>query len=61
MLNNSEIKPGFKIKVEKGNFEQKGEYKKREIYIIDDLQRFKNKTNIDRKLDWEDEDQQKKD
>ena len=59
MLNISEKRPGFEIKFE--NFEQKGEYKKREIYIIDDLQRFKNKTNIDRKLDWEDEDQQKKD
>ena len=59
MLNNSEIRPGFKIKVEKGKFEQKGEYKKRETYIIDDLQRFKNKTDIDRKLGWEDEDQQK--
>ena len=59
MLNNSEIRPGFKIKIEKGKFEQKGEYKKRESYIIDDLQRFKNKTDIDRKLGWEDEDQQK--
>ena len=59
MLNNSEIRPGFKIKIEKGKFEQKGEYKKRETYIIDDLQRFKNKTDIDRKLGWEDEDQQK--
>ena len=59
MLNNSEIRPGFKIKVEKGQFEQKGEYKKRESYLIDDLQKFKNKTDINRKLGWEEEDQEK--
>jgi len=59
LLNDSEIRPGCKIKVEKANFEQKGEYQPRESYKIDDLQRFKFKTDLERMLGWNEEDEEK--
>lgn len=59
LLNDSEIRPGHKIKVEKAKFEQKGDYQPREGYKMDDLQRFKFKTEIDRKLGWNEEDDEK--
>jgi HIV Tat-specific factor 1 len=59
LLNESEIRPGYKIKVEKANFEQKGEYQRRESYKIDELKRFKLKTDIERMLGWNEEDEEK--
>jgi HIV Tat-specific factor 1 len=59
LLNESEIRPGYKIKVEKANFQQKGEYQARESYKIDELQRYKLKTDIERMLGWNEEDDEK--
>lgn len=60
LMNEYEIRPGIKIKVEKAVFEQKGEeYKPRKSVIIDNLQRYKNKTDIDRMLGWSEEDLEK--
>lgn len=60
LLNETEIKPGYIIKVERAFFEQKGDkYIKRESYKLDNLSKFKNKTDIDRKLGWAEEDQEK--
>ena len=59
LLNESEIRPGHRIKVEKAKFEQKGNYQAREGYKLDDLQRFKIKTDIDRMLGWNEEDEEK--
>jgi HIV Tat-specific factor 1 len=56
LFNNYEIKPGCKIVVEKAKFEQKGDYKAREMTKIDDIQRYKHKTDIDRMLGWDDDD-----
>ena len=60
LLNETEIKPGYIIKVERAFFKQKGEkYIKRESYKLDNLSKFKNKTEINRKLGWAEEDQEK--
>lgn len=61
LFNDAEIRPGYRISVEPAKFEQKGdEYKKREAYKIDELQRFKMKTDVERMLGWnEDEDNEK--
>lgn len=60
LMNEYEIRPGHKIKVEKAIFEQKGdEYIPRKTIIIDNLQRYKNKTDIDRMLGWNEEDLEK--
>ncbi len=61
LFNETEIRPGYRITVDKANFEQKGDaYKKREAYKIDELQRYKMKTDVDRMLGWnEDQDNEK--
>ena len=59
LLNETEIRPGFKIKVEKANFEQRGDYKPRETYKLDNIHRFKNKTDMNRMLGWNEEDNEK--
>ena len=61
LFNDAEIRPGYRISVEKAKFEQKGdEYKRREAYKIDELQRYKMKTDVERMLGWnEDEDNEK--
>lgn len=59
ILNDTEIRPGYPIKVEQAQFEQKGDYKPRERYKIDNLQRYKIKTDVNRMLGWnEAEDEQ---
>ena len=40
-------------------FEQKGDYHTREAYKIDDLERFKRKTEKQRALGWAEEDEEK--
>jgi RNA recognition motif-containing protein len=58
-FNDYELK-GNKIKVEKAKFEQKGDfYQKREQKKIDDLQKFKYKTDVNRLLGWEEEENEK--
>lgn len=61
LFNETEIRPGYRITVDKAKFEQKGDqYQKREAYKIDELQRYKMKTDVDRMLGWnEDEDNEK--
>jgi HIV Tat-specific factor 1 len=59
LLNETEIRPGHKISVEKAQFEQKGNYKPRISYTLDDIQRYKIKTDVDRLLGWNDEDNEK--
>jgi HIV Tat-specific factor 1 len=56
LFNDTEIRPGYKIKVEKAKFEQKGNYKTRESYKIDELQRYKHKTDVNRLLGWDEDD-----
>jgi len=60
LLNETEIRPGYRIYIEKANFEQKGDYKKREAYRIDELQRFKFKTDVERLLGWNDDEDNEK-
>ena len=57
LFHETEIKPGFKISIVKARFEQKGDYKKREAYKVDDLQRYKMKSDIDKLLGWNDDDE----
>lgn len=60
ILNGTEIRPGYKIEVEEAVFEQKSEkYIPRENTSINDLQKFKNKTEIERTLGWAEEDQER--
>jgi len=61
LFNQTEIRLGYRIGIEMAKFEQKGEsYKKREAYKIDELQRYKMKTDVERMLGWnEDEDNEK--
>jgi hypothetical protein len=53
--NDTEMRPGYKITVEKAKFEQKGDYKAREVTKIDEMQRYKRKTDIERLLGWDDD------
>jgi HIV Tat-specific factor 1 len=59
LLNQSEIRPGHKIIVERAKFEQKGDYKTRESYRLDEIQRYKLRTEVGRKLGWNEEDDEK--
>lgn len=59
MLNETEIKPGYKIKIDMAKFEQKGDYHTRETYKIDDLERFRRKTEKQRALGWAEADEEK--
>lgn len=59
ILNGSQIR-NKEIHVSKAIFKQKGsEYIPRKTVIMDSLKRFKNKTEIERKLGWAEEDQEK--
>lgn len=60
LFNEGEIRPGYKIFVEKAKFEQKGDYKKRETYKVDEIQRYKLKTDVDRLLGWNDDEDTEK-
>lgn len=57
LFNESEIKPGYKISIERAKFEQKGDYKRREDYKLDEIQRYKLKTDVDRLLGWNDDEE----
>jgi HIV Tat-specific factor 1 len=59
MLNDTEIRPGNTILVERAQFEQKGSYKPRDIHKTDNIQRYKMKTDVDRMLGWNEEDDEK--
>ncbi len=59
VLNESEIKPGFKIKIDMAKFEQKGEYHPRQSYKIDHLEKYHRKTKEQRELGWNEEEDEK--
>jgi HIV Tat-specific factor 1 len=59
MLNDTEIRPGNLIIVERAQFEQKGSYKPRDIRKTDNIHRYKMKTDVDRMLGWNEEDDEK--
>ena len=60
ILNDTEIRPNHVVKVERATFVQKGaEYIPRQSNEVDKLLRFKNKTEIDRMLGWNEEEDEK--
>jgi hypothetical protein len=59
MINGTEIRPGYKITVEPAVFQQKGDYQQRKAQKIDDLQKFKNKAELNRMLGWNEEEDEK--
>ena len=60
ILNETEIRPGHVVKVERATFVQKGEeYIPRQSSEVDRLLRFKNKSEIDRMLGWNEEEFEK--
>ena len=57
LFHETDIRPGFRITIEQAKFEQKGDYKKREAYKIDELQRLKMKSDIDKLLGWNEDEE----
>lgn len=55
-LDGREITPGFKVKVQRAEFQQKGNYIPREQKEIDPLAKIKYKTHQDKLLGWHDDD-----
>eukprot|EP00826_Nyctotherus_ovalis_P018043 TRINITY_DN15367_c0_g1_i13.p3 TRINITY_DN15367_c0_g1~~TRINITY_DN15367_c0_g1_i13.p3 ORF type:complete len:133 (+),score=61.78 TRINITY_DN15367_c0_g1_i13:436-834(+) len=52
-LNDSDIRPDFKIRVEKATFQQKGsEYQARKKKKTDTLEIYRIKTEMERKFNW---------
>lgn len=52
-LNDSDIRPDFKIRVEKATFQQKGsEYQARKKKKTDSLEIYRIKTEMERKFNW---------
>ena len=54
-LNNQEIEPGAVVAVQPAEFEQKGNYRPREIVKIDKVQLLKTKQKQSLQLDWDEE------
>lgn len=52
MLDQREIKPGFKISIEKARFEQKGDYVPRKKIEIDKINLIKQKADQEKMLSW---------
>lgn len=60
-LNDSEIKPGFKIHVEKAMFQQKGEdYQPRKKKKTDKLEMLKIRSEVERLFTWNEDDENQK-
>lgn len=59
LLNETEIRPGYKINVQRASFNQKGDYQSREQYKLDELQKIKFKSEINRMLGWNEEDDER--
>lgn len=59
LLNKTEIRPGFKIRIEPAKFEQKGNYKERSAIKIDDIARKKLEADKERLLGWNEDDEEK--
>ena len=53
-LNETEIRPGFKVTIENAKFEQKGDYKLREKREIDEIAKIKFKVNQEKMFSWND-------
>ncbi len=56
MLSGKDIRTGCPITLERAQFEQKGEYKKREKKAIDELAKIKFKASMEKMLGWGDDD-----
>lgn len=52
MLDQREIKPGFKISIDRAKFEQKGDYIPRKKVEIDKINLIKQKTDQEKLLSW---------
>ena len=57
-LNESQIRQGFPIHVEKANFEQKGEeYKPRDTAKVDKIEKMRIKAQQERQNAWDEDDE----
>ena len=55
-LNESEIRPGFKVRIEPAVFEQKGEtYVAKEAHKLDKIERMRIKAEHERQMAWDEE------
>ena len=55
-LNDTEIRPGFKVHVEQAIFEQKGEtYKPRETHKLDKIEKMRIKAEHGRQMAWDED------
>jgi HIV Tat-specific factor 1 len=55
-LNESEIRPGFKVRIEQAVFEQKGEtYVAKEAHKLDKIERMRIKAEHERQMAWDEE------
>lgn len=61
LLDQREIKPGFKIYIEKARFEQKGDYIPRKKVEIDKINLIKQKTDQEKLLSWNENEENKQD
>ena len=52
LLDQREIKPGFKIGIEQARFEQKGDYIPRKKIEVDKINLIKQKTDQEKLLSW---------
>lgn len=60
-LNDSEIRPGFKIHVERASFQQKGtEYQPRKKKKTDRLEMFRIKSEVERLFTWNEDEEARK-
>ena len=55
-LNETEIRPGFKVRVDQAVFEQKGEtYVPREIHKLDKVEKMRLKAERERQMAWDED------
>jgi len=55
-LNESEIRPGYKVRIEPAVFKQKGEiYVAKEAHKFDKIERMRIKAEHDRQMAWDEE------
>lgn len=59
LLNETEIRPGFKIRIEPAKFEQRGDYKQRSAVKLDEIARKKLEAEKERLLGWNEDDDEK--
>lgn len=57
ILNEREIRPGFKISIEQAQFQQKGQYKERDKKELDKIAKIKLETREKQLLGWDEDDE----